>query len=195
MPWLVERQGIMPLSADVRIDVNPEVGRQCVACREFGVGEVVLRDEATLVWDDDVDGGHEAMLRAFLGASEEQQRAVMTMYRPPLDRESRCVSPRRVMAAELAKEEDFGCLTADGVLALLLIKDCNSHDLSRVKKRPAAGLFVLGSLVCHDCSPNCRFRVVGDVRATGVGPKHAQDARPSFLPWVSRSGPPVRATV
>ena len=82
------------------------------------------------------------MLRAAVGADAATRAAVDTMFRPSLDRATDCVRPRRAMARVFAADPAFAGLGgADAILALLLIKDCNSHDLSRVAGRPAAGLF------------------------------------------------------
>ena len=74
------------------------LGRMVRSARAFGVGSVLLVDEASLVWDEDEDCGHAAMLRAFLAASDEARRAVRTLYRPAGDAASGCVSRRRIVA-------------------------------------------------------------------------------------------------
>jgi len=64
----------MSIHRDCSVAVDPALGRTVVAQRWLGVGEEVLRDWPTLIWDDDDAEGHAAMVRAFLAANATAQR-------------------------------------------------------------------------------------------------------------------------
>lgn len=157
----------MGLHPNVEVRHDELMGRSIVAKEAFAPGEVIVKDEPILVWDDPVDKGYPFLLRAFNKCDKKTQGRILSMYHPALDRASPMLDLRRKKAVELCKTKEFGALSRDTVLALLLLADCNSHDYSRVKGGTPgvdrrAALYVDASLCCHDCRPNCRFRSHGD---------------------------------
>ena len=96
----------MGLHPNVEVRHDELMGRSIVAKEAFAPGEVIVKDEPILVWDDPVDKGYPFLLRAFNKCDKKTQGRILSMYHPALDRASPMLDLRRKKSVELCKTKE-----------------------------------------------------------------------------------------
>ena len=170
----------------IEVVETKDLGKACIATRDFSVGDTVLLEPPAVVFDE--RDGYAGLFNAFLNASSETQQKILQMYRPSeakikehLDEKRKKIRIQRqqllvhqynqYIQNDPAKKEILPLALAE---LLIGVVDANAHafqsehtvDIVATSTNNAVpktyhALFTLGSRVEHSCSPNLTFITQG----------------------------------
>lgn len=169
----------------IQVIKNEEVGRACIATKDFKPGDTVLLELPAIVFDE--RAGYAGLFDAYLDASKDTQEKIMKMYRPPtakieenLDEKRKKIRVKRkqllVSQYNQYVEDDPDrktLLPFELAEQLIAVVDANAHAFqaqhtidmvatpTNAVPRTYHALFTLGSRVEHSCSPNMTFITIG----------------------------------
>lgn len=184
----VDTEGQQTLADGIQVldDTEGELGKVCIARKEFAAGDTVLLEPPSIVFDE--RSGYAGLFDAYLSASKETQSKILQMYRPSdasierhLDEKRKKVRLKRkqllthqynqYIQAYPNKRDVLSFSLAEQLIGTV---DANAHafqahhtvDIVSTSSHPAIprtyhALFTLGSRMEHSCSPNLTFVTKG----------------------------------
>jgi Zn-finger protein len=138
------------------------LGRVTVATRDFCIGDTVLAEPPSLVFD--TAQGYVALWNAYLNADEEKQKGIMDMHHTP---ETNVTRQQMVTSHFTRFQAQEHRLSEEEARKLVSIVNGNAHAYSIAKTgslvvtpQTASGetaLYAIGSKIEHSCAPSLTF--------------------------------------
>ena len=181
----IDSEGQQTMADGIQVMESEDVGRACIATKEFHAGDTILLEPPAIVFDE--RAGYAGLFTAYLEASPKTQERILKMYQPSDAKIERTLDDKRKRIREKRKQllttqydqyitdhpdlqEKLPFSLAEKLLGVV---DANAHAFQANRTfdlvatptnevpRTYHALFTLGSRVEHSCSPNATFITTG----------------------------------